>query len=561
MTTTGSTPQALDTSWPRDQVSVRTVAQQLVLTSYERSALTLEQYAEKVVAFAESGPERARRAAIRKRIDILRDAWGPLLRAAIENWMVPAVVDAVLGPNRDHLDLSRNPAKNIWSQLAVTYKLPPVRSTPKLKSDGERYIELLKDGDPDVDLWWQMVEVLLQACNEVLIWPDVIDRNGRKVIKHRLACGDTAVIVTTEEDPTEIECVLIVDEYTDLNGTRHAKYRLWSERWHAEFERDGKGDLQRTGYVDPRLQPERQDTPPEEDDSAANPYPEWHMTLLRLWPWPDAIWDSTTGEDLVDLTVHGGTERALYRYQQKMGGFKQGVVTGEAIEQTPQQMLDPGALLKAEGQGINFQIVDWQTDMVARQSCMMTDELAASASRGINPERYKRTASYQNATAAQIADSGLAEWRARSSLILGRAERRYKRAFCIVAKAHQIENPPDPDVELEVQHAPMAYPSDPAQQVAVEQAEIALALESQVTMLQRRHPEWTEAECRAELQKRLDDVAWVAEQKAKRNTPTDPTNESASAEQNGARGPVIRDSQKPPAQPGTPPAKGEEQNA
>lgn len=548
MTVNGSTPQALDAQWPRDFISARVRPQQVVLESYRRSGVTPEQYAESVVAYAESSAEVARRANVRKRVDMLRDAWGPLLKSRLENWLVPAVQDAVMGRAKDHLDLSRNPAKNIWSELAITYHAPPQRRTPKQEDDVEKY-NLLLEGT-GFELFWQTVELYLVACNEVLIWPDVIERNGKKTIKHRLSAGDQAVIVTLEEDPTEIEAVMLIDDYADLSGTQHRKYRLWTPHWHAEFERNKEGKIERTGQVPERAD---EDDDPERDTSYNNPYGRLHMTLVRLWPWGDTVWDATGGEDLVDLTLSGGEERMLYRYQQKMSGFKQLAVTGSAIDKPPQQLCDPGQVVTIDGSNLNLTVIDWQVDMKSRLECMMIDELAAAASRGINPERYKKTASYQTGTGAKLAERGLAKHHARLAMICGAAERSYKENLCIVARAHGLEDPPDPDIPLEVQFAPLAYPEDPKTQLETEGMEVAMGQESHVTLMMRRHPEWTEKQAEEAIKARLDQIAMVNDMKAAHNVPDNTMTESRSAEANGRMGPATRDSGTPP---GSPPGQG-----
>lgn len=539
MTTTGSTPQVLDTLWPRDSVHLRTQAQQLVLTSYERSSMTLLQYAEAVIKYAESGPEVARRAASRKRVAMLRDAWGPLLKAAFENWTTPAVQMAVMGANRDHMDLSHNPAKNIWGELSVTYKLPPVRTTPEKLEDGVRYVELL-NRDSDFNLFCQVVEVLLEACNEVLIWPDVIERaDGTKSIKHRYATPDQFSLVVLEEDPTELEAIIIIDEYTTLGGQIKKCYRLWTPAWHAQFER-GTDGLERTGFVAPGP-----DTAPEVDNTADNPYGRFHMQLVRLTDWGDTLLDATTGEDLVDLTIHGGIERALYRYMQKMSGFKTGVAVGQSIDNPPQQLLDPGAIIRIETDG-TFQVVDWSVSLKDRLDCMMSDEVAAAASRGINPERYKKTGNYQSGFGARMSERGLAELRAKRSSIFARVEARYKEAACVVWAAHGIEDVPDPAIKLEVKHAPLEYPEAPLDQLQVEEKELSIGLQSQVTLVQRRNPEWTEKQALDFVRKNLEVIAEVNDLKTKRNIPNNPETQGADAEANGMMGPAVRDGQMAP---------------
>lgn len=534
MTITGSTYQSLDAQWPREAVNVRTQARQLVLTSYERSSLTVEEYAAQVIKFAESPEERARKRGVQRRVDICMDAWGPLVRASLENWTTPEVFNAVLGVNHDHIDLSRNPAKHIWEELAVTYKYPPKRYTRKNEADGEKYLKLL-EGTP-FDLYWQQVELLLEACNEVLIWPDVIDRGQRgKIIKHRFAVGNVATLVTPEDDPTEIECVCISDCYRDLGGKEHKTWRIWTDSWYALFENDKDGKLVRAGFVPPV----NGDVEPEDDYSATNPYGELPFYLIRKNNWPWGVWDSTSGEDLVDLTLRGGEERQFYRYHQKMSGFKQAAVTGLSIEDMPEQLLDPGFIAKFETDG-QLTIIDWQLDLQARLDCMIADELMAAASRGINPERYKRTGNQQSAHGAQLSERGLEERRIRNTPIFLAAERAYKRLFCVVAEAHGLESP-NKDIEIDVEFSPLAYPTDPAFQIYIEKQELSMGLESQVSLVRRRRPDWTDEQSIEYIRKNMEMIAEVNEMKASRNIPDDPTNESRSAEENGSMGPAERD--------------------
>jgi hypothetical protein len=538
MTTTGSTAQSADTNWSADLISARTNAQQIVKASYESSVITFEEYAERVIHYAESDTERNRRTLIDRRLRVLRDSWGPLLKQAFGNWVTPEIAELVLGAGRDHVDISRNPAKHIWQELAVLYKLPPKRFTDNVK-DGEKYNALV--ADTDFNMWWQLVELLLVACNEVVIWPDVITRGGKKLIKHRAAVGNVLSAIPIDADPTEIECWLVIDEYQDLEGAEHTRYRLWTDRWHGEFQKGEKGDLERSDRIDPKLY----GADGEGDFTVTNPYGEIPQVRIRLTPWPDLVWDITTGEDLIDLTLHNGIDRAFYRYLQKVGGFKQGVATGD-FDKQEKQLLDPAYMIKLQGENARFSVVDWQLDLKARLECMEREELAAAASKGINPERYKRTASYQTSFGARLAERGLAEYRIRNAPILERAEREYYRKLCIVAKAHGIDNIPNPDTKLEVMHHSISFPDDPKSQIEVDKLEIAMGLESPKTVLAKRHPEWTENEVEQQLKANMDEIAKFNEMKARANVPEDPTNQSASAEINGAMGPIVRDNKQAP---------------
>jgi hypothetical protein len=371
----------------------------------------------------------------------------------------------------------------------------------------------------------------------------VVTVGDEKVIKHRYATGDVVTLIPLDEDPSIFEAVLIHQFYTDLAGVDHKRFVLWTYKWHATFERDKEGALNRTDLVNPELVADD----PKDDESAMNPYGVMPQYLIRKTPWPDCLWDTTTGEDLVDAALCGGEGRLFYRYHEKVSGFKQGALTG-AFDKPPQQLLDPGQLLTFDGQG-TFTTIDWQLDLKSRQDCMMADELRAAASRGINPELYKRTASYQTGQGAKVAERGLSERRTRNSPIFKEAEKTYKRTFCIVAQKHGLKDPPSPDEDLIVEHAPLEYPEDPKSQLDVEKQEISMGLSSHIDAIQRRRPELKVKEAKKVLDNNLAITAEVNDMKTKHNVPDDPAKESKEAEENGLKGPAVRDDQPVPGSP------------
>lgn len=540
MTIPGSTAQTLDAEWSPDLLHARISARQLVSRSYEQSAISFEEYAAKVVRFACEGQERARRGMIRRRKLFLRDAWGPILVSKLGNWVTPAVMQLVVGQHRDNIDLSRNPAKRVWSELSVLYKLPPQRTTEKAE-DAERYKKLVQG--TGFDAFWQLVELLLVTCNEVVIWPTVVEIDGKKLLKHKVAAGDTITAVPLADEPTEIECWCVVDSYTDLDGKDHTKYRLWTASWHGEFI-EGKHGLERTDKVTLG----RDDEPG--DFTVVNPYGELPQVRIRVTDWQDIAWDSTTGEDLIDLTLQLGVARLFRRYHQKMSGFKQAVMTGN-FDKEDRQILDPGYAIKLSGDDANVTQMDWQLDLKTPLECEEMEERAAAASRGINPGRWAQSTQYNTGIGALHAERGLAEHRIRFHPILAEAEAAYYRKLVVVCRAHgwPDDELPDADARLAVNHQQIAYPQDPRVQSELEMKEIQMGLESQLTIMMRRNPSWTREYAEEQLKERMDEIAAFQRMKVTANVPNDPSVESASAEENGRRGPIVRDDQ-PGSQPG-----------
>jgi hypothetical protein len=542
LTVSGSTPQVLDDQWDASAVHARAQAQQLVLTSYERSALSIEEYAAIAIEYAESADEMARRKAVRKRRLILQDAWGPLLKEKVEATSAPEMQDRLMGKGRDNLDLSRNPAKRIWKEQAILYKFPPRRYTKDGDVSGKKYRKLVKR--TKFNLFWKAVEEELQACCEVIVWPDAVEYQGETQIRHRYAAGDVVTLIACDDDPTSIECVLIHDE-----RPAGKQYHLFTSEWHATFERNVGDDgptVEQVGKVD-------------EKHGTKNPYGRLTFHLLRLVDWQDKLFDSTSGEDLVDATLYGGVARVHFRYLQKLSGFKSLLAVGE-FDAPERQLLDVGTIQKIQGSDATVSQLDWQLDLKAQQDVMDRDEVVAAASRGINPELYKHSANHQGARSAELAERPLKELRARMVPILDEAEAEYYKNACIVWAAHGVDDVPDPDAEFEIDFAPMAYPEDPSDQLEVDKKELAMGLTNHVALLQRRRPELSEDEARDIIAHNWEIISEVQKIKISHNIPDNPETESASAEENGRMGPAVRDNTPMTVPPGTQPETNSEKD-
>ena len=553
MAQTGSTAQTLGATWDRSMVSTGR-AVQLVRTSYEASGVDIEDYAHALIENAESPAERARRAAARRRLDILHDAHGALIKAALKNWLTPSVYYAVVGANEDHIDISRNPAKRIWEEMASLYNRPPKRSA---KSGFKKFSALVKG--TRFDLFWRDVELALQACNQVLIWPEVITRpDGERAVKHRYACPDTFSVVASPDDPTELEALVLIDQWVDLAGEGRKRYILWTHDWHGQWESNKGGRVTRTGRIEP--------VEDEGIDPDANPYGRMVHTLISRGYTNDSLLDQTSGEDLVNLTVGNGERRCILRYTEKMSGFKQLIAHGASVDKPPQQLLDPGAVGMVTVSDGGVKVVDWQVDIEKQQRVYDRDEERAAASRGINAQTYKSTGDYQSAVQARGSERGLAERRIGEAPIWQDAERVYAQALALVARVHGMESPPPDDIELEVQHAPVEYPTDPREQAELDKTRISLGLESAVTICQREHPEWTPEQCEKFIETNLDVTAKINDMKTRHNVPDNPETDGRAAEVNGQMGgrppndqPEDDNRQSPPgAAPGRPNAPEEQ---
>lgn len=547
--------QTVSTPVDRGLVAQHSEAERVVFESLERSAVTLDEYATMLIRYSQGAQEVARRTLASRRRAILRDAWGDLLKAVLRNWLRPETYSEVVGAQEDQADVSRNPAKDIWTELSVLYKKPPVRTGEGV----EKYQTLTRN--THFNLFWQRVELYLEAFNDLLIWPTVVIRHGKKVIRHRIATPDMVTLKTLDDDPTEVEGLVIIDAARDFAGGDRTRYQFWTNEWQAVFAEAPTFETDDRGRATTVRELERADIGPKPGE---NPYGELPFVAIHRDPVESDFWNSAAGEDLVCLTLLIGRNRTCDHYARKMSGFTQLLQWGEAPEEPRQQLRHEAAVMQfVTGGNGGVKEVTWAANLDERANLNDRDIAAAAAARGINAEKLKAGPTYQNTTSARLSERGLSERREAKVETFVVAEQEYYRAVCLVAKANGLDAP-DRDAEFEIEHSPMEYPDDPATLAQSMRENVAIGLESVVTLMRRLHPTWSEEKCLAEVKKRMDETSQVMEIKTKRNVADDLTNRSASDEANGAQGPVIRDGADPLARyrsppPGSPAGKPQQQ--
>jgi len=539
------TPAFLDAR--AEEVHRLSRVEQVLWLSYQGSAVDAVDMGRDCVRMAQSESERRRMQATYRRRAIISDNWQQLVYADLRKRLRPELHAYVMGPSGEYCDISRNPAKNIWAETAVLYKAAAQRETPEDPEDSERYRRLVRG--TQFNTFWASVEFELMCFNDLVIWPTVVKRRGRSTLRHNKAAGDTVVAIHDPElGDSEPWALVFIDTWLD-GGRWRERYVWWTAKWRAVY--DDERELNRLDPVN--LQPIDDDAP------ILNPYGEMIFTYLHVNPYHPTFWDQTSGDDLVELTLKTGRQQTQTADLFNRSGHKQLVSHGNGVRnKSDKTLLDPGAHIKIDGEGSTF-IVDWSIDFEARQRCIDNDEARAAGTYGINPERLRKT-SYQTAEGARLTERPLEERRAKMREPMADAERSYREAVIRVAARDNLVDAaelPNPDVWMEVLHAPIAYPGDPKAQLEVDAAEVALGVTNAIELMQRRYPGISREEAKNRLEDNLKAQAEIAAIKQKFNVPADPRNRSAEDEQNGRTGPVIRDGQddngKPP--PGSPPGQ------
>jgi len=528
-------PREIDTradgggTWNRANVHQMTRVEQEILASKLRSALTAEEYGRIVIEIANSSQERKRRALAQRRRAIVNDAWQELLVADIKNRSTEELWAGLIGPEGEYADISRNPARDIWGENSVLYKSAAKRSTPKSPGEGTKYRELT---GRRFHTFWQRAEFDLQAFNDILIWPTVGMHYDKRVLRHNLAAGDTVTVTFDEElGGTEPYAVLFIDHFKTNAGMPTKRYRLWTPDWRLVFDDSGN-------RIDPVTGIKLEDGSP----GYENPYGVLPFAFVHRDPYHPYFWDQTTGEDLISLTLKTGRFETDTDYKAWRAGHKQILITSSGrIKDFDKTLMDPGAIIKIIGDGAVGTLIDWQVNLQERLDTVNGWEIRAAASRGINPERLRRT-NYQNAEVARLSERGLQEKREAMEEIFRDAESDYYYITAIVGATEGMKPRVDKTAELEVIYAPIDYPGEPAARLAVAETQARLGVKSLVDLVLEDHPTWDEEQALEFIEQNITTLARIQAIKSAAGVPErNLANRSVDDERAGAMGPEIRD--------------------
>lgn len=479
----------IDATGPRGLVHFLTPEQRIVVEAKERSKVTAEDWARCAIEITRSQPEVRRRELTARRRRILSDAWKPLVIADIKNRYHTEFHSTLLGPNGDYADISKNPARDIWTELAVLYKLEAIRSVEdadgkKDEAATEQYKEL---AGMLFNVYWQEVETQTWAFNDVAIWPTLVERRGRWEVHHNVAGGDTMTVLFDRElGGDEPYAVVHIDD----GGKR---YRYIDANWRLVFD----SNLIRIDHVT--------GLPLDDGDAGSlgpggmpgwqNPLGEIGIEWIHRLPYRngrDQFWDQSNGDDLVELTLKIGRFETDTDAKARRSGHKQLVAWGRKVDdRAGKQLLDMAAMIRIVGDDVNALLVDWQINLQERVDTSNAWEMRAAAAHGINPERMRRTG-YQTAEGARLSERGLDERRIKMAPLFKVAEQGY---YYLVARWASILGVPsvdlDPTAMLSVSHAPIAYPTDPLAQLELMLKKIEAGLASRVDAVLQEHPTWS----------------------------------------------------------------------
>lgn len=505
-------------------IKSKTDADVLSKTAYELSVRSFDELAKESIRFYESHKEKKRRSVIARKTQMLNNNWKNMLRFHMWSYFIPLSYRAITGRD-EHVETSDNLFNDIIDELGVLYQQAPSRRIDGDKDKAKRYEELC--GGDLFHQFWLEVNRNIEAYHDVAIWPQVIiDENNEKKIVNHIAPGDRFSVITKHDNPSVVDSLIIRLDSVDNNP----RYSFWTKDFHGVFERDiSSNEVYQVGPSD------------HTNPYGRIPYIFCHANVSR-----GTFWNTLYNDDLVEASLSVGEQRTQMRYSRKMSSFKQLAVSGNHVGDLPSQLRDEGALMKFQGDGISLEQFDWTTDPAKKLSQILELKVAMALSRGINPEKFKDTATYQSNAAMRTGDRGLIERRQRQIPVGKIIEQEYYALVAHIANITGIKGAGEfsPSSKLDIEYAEMSYPVDPLAQRQLDNEDIKLGIKSLPDVAMDRNPTLSRNEAEDIILENIEFQAKIAEIKMRYAIPENLNNRSSIDEENGKNGPEIRDKNK-----------------
>ena len=485
--------------------------------TYEASAVDAEDVAKDLIAIAKSRAEQDRREWTARRRALLYDDWQGLLFEDMKKRLNEALWPIICGEDGSYCNISRNPAKAIWSEMSVLYNLPPQRATPGDKNATSEAYKALLDGTL-FDLFLAEAELELAAFNDLVMWPSTArDDTGRVVLEHNKIAGDQCTVVYDPELGGERKpwAVVMLDQFADAKANQFTRYRILTRDWRMAFDDQGKRLGWHTMREVPPIPEPGDDDWTDLDVGIVNPLGLRHLVFAHRFPFSKKFWSVTPDDDLVELALDQGRFETNTTDQKNRAGHKQIVLTGDSIHEAEPQMLDVSQIIKLKGTNLTATVVEWSPDFEARTRVQDAGEARAAAMRGINPERLRR--SYQTDAQARNIEASKHEQRAKTQPLWVAIENRYMRACKLVAGLMRMPAAADIDVaqRLKISYVPTRAVSNPKEQAETDGVRVEQGVQHPAEPIMREDPSLTKEQAMAELKGNIKAAAEVDKLKRK----------------------------------------------
>lgn len=462
-------------------------------------------------AMAKDWAERSRRDDAQRRQDAFQDDFRDVLRSRIEETF----------DNKSNvedlckvLDTTNNPLKRVVTELSVLYTQRPARRLAT--SDATKnYRELLKRAGDGVVM--PRLNRMVNLHNTALVYV----RPAYDSLTLRLILPQDACVWPDPDDPTMPLCV----EFRECDpAAPNAK-----PVYHQFDRRPETAGYRKYDHLGNQNHAETR--PPQyfDGDRPIIPIVAFHRE------WPDtSFWDSTTGDDLYELTIMVGMWETWINHLIRTDSFRQKYATGEVDVSIPQAG-GPSQIMQVrpvEGGSVNVGEFSSQADWagLGGQAKRKLENVLNNV--GLILPDTRTSGDPTSGFALTVRSSGLIKIQRAQVPSYERSEESLYRVFSTVHN-FEIGNPKFPEIKgdplpppreagLSVQYAAVETQRTVEERKAeleISETEIRMGLASPITVYMGLHPEATEDEARAAIEKNKEDAGSPKPPQAKARVP------------------------------------------
>jgi len=332
-----------------------------------------------------------RRAEMLKRRKVLMDNWKQDFQTHLARMFHPETYTDMLG----YVDVSNNLAKRVTNELSLVYK-ESIERTITPKASNKRYQEIT--GSLNLDKKMARANFLMNGLNDLIIMTVVLGNR----LDLQLLTPDKVTVFENEDDPAQIDALVIEDKYMNHRGEEETRFFFWSPTRH--FILDNKYRILRVPG----------------NEALENPYASLNVVgdEVNFFPFTfahksdreNSFWDNYSGNDLFE----GNTLVALFNTFKAMMipmQFKQLAVQKPLDDnQTPKnnQLKNPQHIFQSNGQ---IQVLDWQSQLAQLDEAIDKKIFQIAGNYGISAENFKLSAVATSGFARMISKERLLEIR------------------------------------------------------------------------------------------------------------------------------------------------------
>lgn len=463
--------------------------------------------------------DKGRRAACERRLDMLKDGWGPILEGRIDAIFEPANAAEI----RKVVDISNNPFKRIIADISTIYDELP-QWTFEGEGDNEAWTQALESGMADVVL--PKLNRLVNACNEALLYISPT-RDGVKL--HAVPAHDV-IVWEDPADPTQPITIAVRQGFVNT-VTAKPVWHVWSrEEDRAEYiQLDGDPFETSTRVL------ERMPNPyVDEDGRPVLPAVLYH----RQWP-DEGLWDQTTGEDLYEATILIGLLETWINHLIRTDSIRQKYATGQldfesGVSGGTMSML---TFRSTDGTPVNIGEFSSQMDWGGLGNTISRKLQNVLNNYGMSMADFELSGDPTSGFALRVRKEGLVEIRKRQIPVYRRWDLQAYDAISAVwnFERDNSESPIRESVRRDMADMPWASQAKPSveysefqttltvqerqQQLELDKERIEMGLESVLSVYMRENPGLTEDEAREAIAKNKEDSKGLGVKKPEMTQP------------------------------------------